>query len=158
MRFLLFCFLTQAILFLSTDAYSEADPAVTIAPPIVRPTASLSAPKELEGHGVVLGVIEDIDKNGRWIFVRPNEIKAPRRVFYLDKETLFMAGKKKLTLGDLQNGNKTAVVFFAKGMLAIADAVFLVKDEYKLSEYRIPAGRNRAKKSSGAEKKSSGSH
>ncbi len=87
--------------------------------------------------GIYFGFIHVIDTDQKILMVVPIDSRLPRKTFYLDNQTLYQEDKKKIAKTKFHRGQKVAVRYFAEGMTAIADVVFLVSGEFEPRKYRI---------------------
>lgn len=102
-----------------------------------------SAPVESVG-GFFFGRVLSVDPQNRYIYLRSVDAPAVRKLFYFDKKTQFREKKKRIRPSAFEPGDQAAVRFFARGELALADALFLVKGEFNMKDYRVVRQRKAA--------------
>ncbi|MCC6221569.1 MAG: hypothetical protein IT291_10055 [Deltaproteobacteria bacterium] len=69
------------------------------------------------------------------IIVEPIDGTPKRRIIYLDEKTMYMDGKKTVTLSFLQIGQRIAVRSVSENGFHLADRVFIVQGEFKPDEF-----------------------
>ncbi len=97
---------------------------------------SKASPAESVG-GFFFGRVLSIDTQRRFVYLRSVDAPNVRKLFYFDKKTQFREKKKRIKFTEFEPGAQAAVRFFGRGETAIADAIFLVKGEFNMKDYRV---------------------
>lgn len=106
------------------------EPARPKEPPEAQPEQS-----EVYTAGLIMGTLDSLDDNGRFLAVRVPREGSRRKTVYLDKQTQYYKENKPSAASELLVGQKIAVRFIADGSLVLADAVFLVEGEFEPEAY-----------------------
>ena len=101
------------------------------------PAHKPSAPPAESIGGFFFGRVLSVDPKNRFIYLRSVDAPSVRKLFYLDKKTQFREKKKRIRPSVFKPGDQAAVRFFARGELALADALYLVKGEFNMKDYRV---------------------
>ena len=87
--------------------------------------------------GFFFGRVLSVDPSRRFVYVRSVDEPPVRKMFYFDRQTQFREKKRRINFAAFEPGDQVAVRFFARGETAIADALFLVKGEFNMKDYRV---------------------
>jgi hypothetical protein len=90
--------------------------------------------------GLFLGQIAAIDKQGRYLFIKPSkQHEGPRQTFYIDKQTIYRRDHKNATLDEFRNGENVGIRYIQYNGIFLAAGVFYIEgDEVNLADVKMP--------------------
>ena len=139
------------------EAEEPTDTKTHVAPPVKEEDFFDPARQGFSG-GLFFGHILFVDPEKKYVFIKPSDRHYPRKLFYLDRRTkVYLTGegkRRKATVEELREGSKTALRYFSRDTLAVADDIYLVSGDFEPRLYQKQlAVKKKTEGEAGGEKK-----